>query len=56
MVAGLGDGGQTLAVQLKHKLIVVIFAGNYDDSNHGKLPLKIMTRFVMPALQTKLKR
>ena len=56
MVAGTGNGGQTLAIQPEHKLVVVIFAGNYDDVDQGKLPLKILGEFVVPALKAKLKK
>ena len=54
MIAGLGNGGQVLAIHPKHKLIAVIFAGNYNDANRGKLPLKIMTEFVVPAVMSRL--
>ena len=50
LVAGTGHGGQVLAIQPEQKLIIVIFAGNYGDTNQGELPLKIMTDFVVPAL------
>lgn len=56
LVAGTGHGGQTLAIQLEHKLIVVIFAGNYGDANQGKLPLKILTEFVVPSLKANLEK
>ena len=56
LVAGTGHGGQTLAIQPEQKLIVVIFAGNYGDANQGKLPLKIMTEFVVPAIRDKLEK
>ena len=56
LVVGLGNGGQTLAIHPKQNLIVVIFAGNYNNADDGKLPLKIMTKFVVPALEMQLEK
>ena len=56
LVAGTGNGGQTLAIQPEHKLVVVIFAGNYNDVDQGKLPLRILTDFVVPALKANLEK
>lgn len=53
-VAGLGNGGQTLAIQRQLNLIVVVFAGNYNSPGDGKLPQKILTKFVVPALTPKV--
>ncbi len=54
LVAGSGNGGQVLAIHLKQNLIMVVFAGNYNNADDGKLPLNIMTKFVVPALKLKL--
>ena len=56
LVVGIGNGGQTLAISLEQKLIVVIFAGNYNNASAGKLPREIITNFVVPALETKLEK
>lgn len=56
LVAGLGNGGQVLAIHRRHKLIVVIFTGNYNDPDRGKLPLKIMTEFVVPAVTARVEK
>jgi len=56
LVVGIGNGGQTLAIQRQRNLIVVIFAGNYNSVGDGKLPLKILTEFVVPALKGKLEK
>lgn len=53
LIAGLGNGGQVLAIHPKRKFIAVMFAGNYNDADYGKLPLKVMTEFVVPAIMNK---
>ena len=55
-VAGFGNGGQRLTVQAEYKLIVVVFAGNYNRKTAWQLPVKIITKFVAPAVRARIKK
>lgn len=47
--AGFGNGGQRLTVQARSNLVVVVFAGNYNQPDAWKLPVKVLLEFVYPA-------
>ena len=52
-VAGFGNGGQRLTVQPEQNLVIAVFAGNYNQPDAWKLPVKIIEEFVVPALKAK---
>ncbi len=49
--AGFGNGGQRLFFNQGSDLIVVVFAGNYNQSDAWKLPVRIITDFAFPAIR-----
>ncbi|MEZ5812390.1 MAG: serine hydrolase [Rhizobiaceae bacterium] len=48
-IAGFGNGGQRLTVSKPNDLIVAVFAGNYNDPEAWRVPVKILTEFAFPA-------
>lgn len=49
--AAMGNGGQRLTVQPKFGLVVAIIAGNYNQPDDWKLPVRVIERYLVPALR-----
>lgn len=49
--AGFGNGGQRLSMNRRDGVVIGVFAGNYNWPEDWKMPLKIVTDFIAPALR-----
>ena len=50
-MAGFGNGGQRLTIGRESKTVVALFAGNYNKEDAWRLPVKVISEFVVPALK-----
>ena len=50
-MAGFGNGGQRLVMIPHLDLVLVVFAGNYNDRDAWKLAVRIMTEIIFPSLR-----
>lgn len=53
--AGFGNGGQRFSVNEELGLVLVVFAGRYNDSGAWRLPVKVVTDYLAPVLQDDLR-
>jgi CubicO group peptidase (beta-lactamase class C family) len=49
-IAGSGNGGQSLDLVKNSEYVSVIFAGNYNQPEFWKLPVKLTTEIIFPTL------
>ncbi len=55
-VAGFGNGGQRLMIGGRAGTVIAVFAGNYNQPDAWKLPVRVAVDFVGPALQARARR
>jgi CubicO group peptidase (beta-lactamase class C family) len=55
-VGGIGNGGQRLSIQPDTGLVVVVFAGDYNNPNDWVMPVRMIEEHVAPELHRRLGR
>ena len=49
--AALGNGGQRMSVSKTLGLVVVIYAGNYNEPNAWEIPVSVIAQYIAPTLE-----
>ncbi|MEM7524707.1 MAG: serine hydrolase [Pseudomonadota bacterium] len=55
-IAGFGNGGQRLSVNRERDIVVVVFAGNYNDQEAWRIPVTVISDFFTPAYEASLSK
>ncbi len=55
-VSGSGNGGQRLHVVPETGLVLVVFAGNYNQPEAWRMPVKIIADYVLPEVRKRMGR
>ncbi|MCI4660947.1 MAG: beta-lactamase family protein [Neomegalonema sp.] len=53
-VAGFGNGGQRMTVQASADLVIVVFAGNYNQPDAWRIPVSVIEDYAVPAVKRRL--
>ncbi|MCP4316171.1 MAG: serine hydrolase [Hyphomicrobiales bacterium] len=54
-MSGFGNGGQRITIQPQYDLVFVTFAGNYNQRDAWKVPVRLIEEILVPALDKELK-
>ncbi len=50
-VSGFGNGGQRLTLMLQAGVVLALFAGNYNQQDGWKMPVRLIEEILVPALE-----
>ena len=53
-VAGFGNGGQRMTIQANQDLLILVNAGNYNQPDDWKIPVRVIDEFLVPAFRKHL--
>lgn len=53
-ISGFGNGGQRLTVQPQYGLVIAVFAGNYNQPDDWKMPVRLLETYLIPGLRDRV--